>query len=712
MDAAIQCLVLAGRKHGVDLNAERLVHDYALGQDDPVSDELLVRMSMEHGLKAREAKLSMNDLENLGNGFPVVARLNNGNTILLLGFNREDDNLIDLLDPMTGRPDVIKVPRDKLLSVWDGKGILLKRQYQLDDEDQPFGFNWFFAEVKRQRFLFIEVGVIAFILNIIALAIPIFFQIVFDKVVGNQSFSTLYVLTVGMVIAMLFNAILGFLRGLLIQHASSKIDVRISARVFQQLLSLPMHFFQRNANGTLNKHIQQVGSIRQFIAGQLFITLLDLTALLLFIPVLYIYSPAMTGVVLLFTGLIGASMFLTAGPYRKRLQALYKTEGERQSMLVESINGMETIKSLALEPQQQRSWNQAVANTVTTNYELGKIQVLSTQISEFLHKCMSIALIFIGVHLVFDGAVTVGALIAFNMLSGRVTGPLTKLVSLYQDYQQSRLSVEMLGTIMNQRSEGTAARGLTPEIRGKVSFEHVSFAYGSGPQILTNVDVELQPGEVVGIVGRSGSGKSTITRLLQGLYHPNSGVVRIDDIDLKQIDLAHLRLHSSVVLQNSFLFHGTVTENIAKTKPDCSLEEVVAAARMAGAYEFIEQLPKGFDTMLDEGGSNLSGGQRQRLAIARALIRNPRLLIFDEATSALDPESELQIQRNMKAIAAGRTVIIVSHRLSQLTEADRILVVDKGTVVEQGTHRDLLANSTIYSQLWNQQTGQAGLEAA
>ncbi|MEM7653487.1 MAG: peptidase domain-containing ABC transporter, partial [Pseudomonadota bacterium] len=439
--------------------------------------------------------------------------------------------------------------------------------------------------------------------------------------------------------------------------------------------------------------------------GKLFMSLLESTALLVFLPVLFFYSPALTAVVLLFAALIAGLIALLLGPYRRRLAALYTAEGERQAMLVETIGNIETVKALALEPRQQRSWDEKAAEAVKMHVEVGRISTMARAASGFLEKSMLVAVIGVGALLVFEGQITVGALIAFQMLSGRVTGPLVQIVSIVNEYQEAALSVRMLGSIMNQSPERAGPRGLAPEIRGGIEFDKVTFRYtADGPDALAGIDLNIPPGSIVGVVGRSGSGKTSLTRLIQGFYTARSGVLRLDGVDIRQIDLVHLRRSIGVVLQQSQLFRGTVAENIRATAPSAAIEDVVQAGKLAGADEFVERLPKGYDTLLEEGATNLSGGQRQRISIARALLRRPRILILDEATSALDPESEAIIQANLAKIARGRTVLIVSHRLSTLTAADAIVVLDKGHIVDAAPHTTLLSRCDLYRQLWEQQT--------
>jgi len=384
---------------------------------------------------------------------------------------------------------------------------------------------------------------------------------------------------------------------------------------------------------------------------------------------------------------------------------LYEAEGQRQAYLVETIHGMETVKSLATEPLRRRDWDARCAQAAESRFDVGRISTSAQAVIGLLEKLLTVAVIGFGAVLVFDGQITVGALIAFNMLSSRVTAPLAQIVGLVQGYQEAGLSVRMLGQIMNRPPERNPnARGLRPEIAGAVEFERVTFRYSeSAPPALDDVSLTIPAGSVFGVVGRSGSGKTTLTRLIRAMYPMQLGSVRIDGHDIRELDLPHLRSQVGVVMQQCFLFRGTVRENIGATKPDASLEEIVHAATMAGADEFIKTLTQGYDTLLEEGGTNLSGGQQQRLSIARALLRQPRILILDEATSALDPESEAIVQANLARIAEGRTVIMVSHRLSSLVASDAIVVLDRGRIADYGKHSELLSRCMTYRQLWNQQ---------
>jgi subfamily B ATP-binding cassette protein HlyB/CyaB len=701
VETALQCFVGAARYRGVDLSVDRIKHDYALKPDDDI-EKLLLTIARRNGMRARSLRLTWEDLAHLDDAFPVIARLANGNSVILLGVR---DQTVGVLDPLADRPAMIRLDQEKFCENWRGEVLLIQRNYALTDESRPFGFSWFIPEIVRNGATFRDIAIAALMLQLLALSLPLFIQITVDKVLVHQSYTTLYVLVAGVGAAVVFDAIFNFLRRILLVYASARIDMRTSVRSFERLLSLPINFFERIAAGVITKHMQQVEKIREFLTGRLFLTLLDATSLLFVVPLLFLYSGRLAVLVLCFSGLSACIIAALVPIYRRRLRALYEAEGQRQAFLVETVHGMETVKALATEPLRRRDWDIRCAQAADTNFHVGRISTSAQAVIGMLEKLLTVAVIGFGATLVFDGQMTVGALVAFNMLSNRVTGPLGQIVSLVQGYQEAGLSVRMLGEIMNRPPErNPKARGLRPKIDGRVDFEHVTFRYTeSGPPALDDISLTVEAGSVYGIVGRSGSGKTTLTRLIRSMYPTQLGSIRIDGYDIREIDLPYLRSQVGVVLQQCFLFRGTVRENIAATKPSASLEEIVLAASVAGADEFIKQLPQGYDTFLEEGGTNLSGGQQQRLSIARALLRQPPILVFDEATSALDPESEAIVQANLARIAEGRTVIIVSHRLSSLVRADAIVVLDRGRIVDYGNHSALLSRCTTYRHLWNQQ---------
>ena len=698
----LQCLTAIAQHHGLQVNPERLIHDYALGAEEP-SSAMLLRMAASIGLKAKAKLLSVAKLIGQKGVFPLLARLKDGNSVIVVGVAPDGASLA-VLDPQADLSAVIMLDAAAFDARWSGETIFLKRQHGASDARQPFGLRWFLPEIMLQKKVFRDIAIAALCLNVLALAPSIFFQLVIDKVLVHHGIATLWVLAAGILIAMLFEAGFGFMRQLLTLWASNKIDIRLTRRAFAHLLSLPIDFFETTSAGVLVRHMQQLEKIRSFLTGRMFFTALDASVLFLVLPILFSYSVKLALIVLVFTLLISGIVALLVPVFQRRLNDLYAAEGARQALLVETLHGMRTVKALAIEPAQRRSWDQRSAHSMNMHFRVGQISIAGNAVTDFLGKLLPVVIVVIGAQDVFDQTMSVGALIAFQMLSGRVSGPLISIVGLINEYQETALSVRMLGEVMNRAPEGRSG-GLRPELRGNITFDNVVFRYpGAQNNALDRASFQIKEGSVIGIVGRSGSGKTTITKVIHGLYKIQEGIVRFDGYDAREIDLSHLRRQVGVVLQENFLFHGTVRENIAATMPEASFEDIVEAARAAGADEFIERMPQGYDTMLEENASNLSGGQKQRLSIARALLAKPRILVLDEAASALDPESEAIFINNLSRIAVGRTVIMVSHRLSTLVNADSILVMQRGQLMDAGRHEELLTRCSTYIQLWNQQT--------
>ncbi|MDR7308878.1 peptidase domain-containing ABC transporter [Rhodoferax saidenbachensis] len=702
----IQCLAAVAQHHRLPINPERLIEDYALAGEEP-SVATVLRIAADIGLKARVDKLSWDSLLAQGGVFPVIARMGDGNCVIVMAATPNEGGQVAILNPLADNPTaVLMVGREKFCAQWQGEVFFMKRIFASAEVSQPFGFRWFIPEILKQKTAFRDIALAAMAMHILALASPMFFQLVIDKVLVHQSISTLWVLGVGVVIALVFDSLLGFLRQILTISASNKIDMRLTRRTFAHLLSLPIDYFETTTAGVVTRYMQQVERIRAFLTGRMFFTALDATSLLIFLPILFAYSVKLALITLVFTLMIAGVVMAMVPIFQRRLNDLNTAEGQRQSMLVETIHGMRTVKALAIEPAQRRLWDQRSAQSINMHFRVGKVAITGNAITDFLGKLLPVVIIVIGTQQVFDQTLSVGALIGFQMISGRVISPLLAIVSLVNEYQEVALSVRMLGEVMNRPSEGRAgAGGLRPELAGEISFDDVTFRYpGSSVTALDRASLTIQAGTVVGIVGRSGSGKTTLTKLIQGLYSVQEGIVRFDRTDAREIELAHLRRQIGVVLQENFLFRGTVRENIAAAKPEAPFEEIVAAADAAGAAEFIERLPQGYNTMLEENASNLSGGQKQRLSIARTLLTKPRILILDEAASALDPESESIFINNLSRIAVGRTVIMISHRLSTLVNANAILVMQHGKLMDSGRHQELLTRCQTYQQLWNQQT--------
>lgn len=704
MDSALQCLVLVGRQHGVDLTVDRLKREHAITEAE-VSELALLAIARQAGLQGRQSGTDWNGLLKARAAFPMIARLKNGFSVVLAGLKEvgQPNESVQLLDPLAAEVELLTIPRGKFEAAWTGSVCLISKtsEPQTTQTAQPFGWPWFWREVLSQRRVFGHVMLIALVLHALAFAPAVFSQMVFDKVITYRAEDTLHVLFGAVLLSLLVGAVLGTVRSLLLLKATSKIDIRTAAFSYRRLLSLPLALFQQAPAGMLVKHMQQATQVREFFTGALLLTLIEMLSLVVVLPVLALFSWQMTLVVLAFSLLIGANSLLGVYGNKVNLEQLYVAEGDRQATLFETINGMETVKSMALESFQMRRWLDISAATVHMQYAVGRLSTFSSEISGLLMKIMTVTLTWMGALLVLNNQISMGALVAFSMLAARVTGPLVQFVQLVTKFQQAGISVRMLAGLLNRPTERERTDGITPDIRGAIDFDRVSFRYSpQGQPTLDQIQLHIPAGQTVGVVGRSGSGKSTLARLLIGLAVPGSGVVRIDGRDVREFDLSHLRTQIGMVSQRNFLFKGTVRDNIAKARPTASLDEVVDAARLARADEFIEQLPQGYDTPLEEDASNLSGGQKQRLALARALAMKPRILVLDEATSALDPESEAVIRAAMPDMARGRTLIHISHRLDSLVDMNTIAVIDAGRVIDNAPHAVLLQRCALYRQLW------------
>jgi len=700
--ASLHCLVAVARHHGLGASTDALVEEHGLLGQVPNNAQLLAA-ARGLGMKARLKAVSWDELAALQGVFPLVARLSDGGACLIAGMPHEGGQVsAAVIDPRT--PGVRKLGQSEFGAHWTGEIILLAPDKSSQPSEEKFGIGWFLPEIFRHSGAFRDIAVATFALGVVGLGLPIFTQLVIDKVLVHQNMSTLVVLTIGVVLSIIFETLFTYLRQYLLLAATRKIDMRLGRLSFAKLLALPLDYFEKRTAGLVTRQIQQVQTIRNFLTGSLFFTLLESVMFFIFLPVLIWYSPALTGVVFALAMVMAFTILALIGPFRRRLDKLATAESVRQGMLVENIHGMRTVKALAIEPAQRRKWEDRTAEVIDLTLGVMKISITAQAATQFLQRLMGVAIIAFGAWLVFEREITVGSLIAFQMLSGRVVGPLVQMVGLVHEYQQVVVSANMLADVMNHPSEPRSSGGLRPAISGALTIDSVTFSYpGAATPALDRVSLDIRSGEIVGIVGRSGSGKTTLARLLQSLNVPQQGVIRLDGVDLREIDLAWLRRNVGVVLQDNFMFRGTIRENISVARPSASMEEVVQAARAAGADEFIERLPQGFDTLLEENASNLSGGQRQRLAIARALLLRPKVLIFDEATSALDPESESIVMRNLSRIASGRTVILISHRLSTLVRSDRIAFLEQGRLLAAEPHATLLGNCEPYRKLWQQQ---------
>jgi len=661
----------------------------------------MLRHAKQTGLKARVIKTTFVRLATTP--LPGIAVLRDGGFLLL---GKAGDGKVLVQSPLAPRPQLMT--QAEFEAVWDGRIVLVARRAGLVDLARRFDITWFLGAIVKYRGLLGEVFVASFFLQLFALATPLIFQVVIDKVLVHRSMSTLDLLIVAFSAIVIFETVLGALRTHVFAHTTNRIDVELGARLFRHLLALPIAYFQARRVGDSVARVRELESIRNFLTGSALTLVIDLFFTIVFIAVMFVYSSLLTWIIIASFPFYIAVSAVATPMFRQRLDEKFKRGAENQAFLVESVTGVETLKSMAVEPQMQRRWEEQLAGYVTASFRVTNLGNVASQGAQLVSKLATALTLYFGARLVIEGDLSVGELVAFNMLSGRVSQPVLRLAQIWQDFHQARLSVARLGDILNTPAEQTynASRSTLPAVIGYVRFEHVTFRYRvDGSEVLHDIDFDVPAGQIVGIVGPSGSGKSTVAKLVQRLYVPESGKVLVDGIDLAVVDPAWLRRQIGVVLQENVLFNASVRANIALADPAMSMERVIAAATLAGAHDFILELPEGYDTIVGERGSSLSGGQRQRIAIARALVGNPRILIFDEATSSLDYESEQTIQNNMRRIVEGRTALIIAHRLSTVRRANRIITIERGCIVEDGTHDELIRSGGRYSTLYRLQAG-------
>ena len=694
-NSGLSAFLMMLRVMGVAADAGQLIHQY--GENFGVTE--MLRCAKDLKLKARVVQ---SNWQRLGKAaLPAIAQRQDG-SFLIVGKMGNDQVLVQ--DPLQSSPQ--SLTKSDFEAVWSGSLVLLTRRAGLGELARRFDISWFLEAIHKYRHMLVEVLVASFFLQLFALISPLFFQVIIDKVLVHRSLTTLDVLAIGLATIAVFECLLGALRTYVFSHTTNRIDVELGARLFRHLVALPIAYFEARRVGDSVARVRELENIRNFLTSSALTLVIDLFFTFIFLAVMAYYSTHLTLIVLASFPFYIAISALATPVFRKRLDEKFNRGSENQSFLVESITGIETLKASAVEPQMQRKWEEQLAGYVKASFRVLNLANWASQSVQLVNKLNMAMILFFGARAVIDGDLTVGELVAFNMLSGHVTQPVLRLAQMWQDFHQTKISIARLGDILNTHPEPmfTPGRTTLQDIKGNITFEHVGFRYKvDGPEILHDISLTVSAGQVVGVVGPSGSGKSTLTKLVQRLYVPESGKVIVDGIDLAMVDVSWLRRQVGVVLQENVLFNRSIRDNIALADPGMPMELIVKAAKQAGAHDFILELPQGYDTSVDERGANLSGGQRQRIAIARALVTNPRILIFDEATSALDYESERIIQENMREIVQGRTVIIIAHRLSAVRDANRIITIEKGRIVEDGSHNELIIKNGRYASLWKLQ---------
>jgi len=703
-DPALACFILLAKFLGVPAEPEQIHHDRGKG-DEPYSFGDLARIAKKLELIPRIRETEQDAFSPLP--LPALISLADDGTAILLRVDDDADIPRYLVQRHDGeRPEIWS--RQEMAVRYSGEVLLLTSRERMAGEKRAFDISWFIPALVKYRRALRDVLIGSFFLQLAGLVSPIFFQLVIDKVLVHQSLTTLEVLAFGLAVILIFETIMSGLRTWLFAHTTSRVDAELSTSLFRHLVNLPLSYFEARRVGDSVARVRELENIRNFLTSNAVTIVIDLFFTLVFFGVMYIYSPMLTLVVALSIPLyVLISVFITP-PLRAKLDEKFKRGAENQAFLVETVTGIGTLKAMAVEPRMRDKWEKQFSGYIKTNFDVTVLSNWGSHAIQIISKLTTVGILFFGAKAVINGDLTVGSLVAFNMLAGRVAQPILRLSQLWQDFQQVRISVDRLGDILNAPAEPehNPGRASLPPIKGDIEFDKVRFRYRpDAPEALRGVSLKIQAGEMLGIVGPSGSGKSTLTKLVQRLYVPEQGRVLVDGTDLSLVDPAWLRRQVGVVLQENILFNRTVRENIALADPTMAMERVINAAQMAGAHEFILELSHGYDSIIEERGANLSGGQRQRLAIARALIGNPAILILDEATSSLDAESEEIIQNNLASIAKGRTVIIIAHRLSAVRQSDRIITVEGGEITEIGDHKTLVKAGGRYAQLYAKQMG-------
>ncbi len=705
--SALGCLVVIAKHHGLDLSVSQLVQETPRDDREVTIPELL-KIAKSVGLNARSFRTDWSGLTQLKKALPVLVRLKNGHSMVLTRLELDNEPArVVLEDPNAGDDALLILDRARFESAWSRDVVLIRRNYDLRDESQPFSVGFVRALIFRERRIVRDIAFCAVVLGFLSLLPIMFWQALTIRVLPYKSLSTFWVLCIAMLGLIALEAIFRWIRQFLIIHLTARVDVKLNTYIFDKLIGLPIDFFERNHLGAIMTVYYYHQRILTFLTGQLLGSLLDSTLLLFFLPVMFFLSPVVTTFILVICALIVACLVFTLPIYRRKGKWMEALQSERGSFLYQTLAGIRTVKALTLEPRQRHRFD-----TLTDKVAKSRIEheLFGAGIATMVRPLEMFAIagglaLAIYICMTTDDPTLTAALFAFLLLSQRVIQPLVQIAMSINQWDDARISIEAIGELVNRpEEEGRSREGPRPSVHGRIEFQNVTFTYrDSMAPALRDVSFTVPAGTTLGLVGRSGSGKTTVTRLLQRLSPDYEGQILIDGVELREYDLDYLRRCLGVVLQDNFLFSGTIRENIASGKPDASLDEIRRAARLAGAEEFIDRLPRGYDTFIYEGSSNISGGQRQRLAIARALVLDPRILILDEATSALDPESEAIVNNNLARIAHGRSLVVVSHRLSSLVKSDAILVLERGRLEDIGTHQELLGRCEIYRHLWDQQ---------
>lgn len=668
--------------------------------DDKLTWKKLRKIARKHSIRTSVIRPTLEELREVP--FPAMVKMTDGSYAAVGTVN---DEVVLMIDPRQQK--AVAVPIKEFLEVWNNEILVFSASLSWTYFKKRYNLGWFWRVFLRYKKPLLEVLTASFFLQLMGIGMPLITQVIIDKVIGNAGFSTLTVIGCSMVVFFFMQSLLTFLKTYLLNHTTNKLDAILGTRLFRHLISLPLPYYESRRVGDTILRVNALSKIREFFTGTGLMTVLDVFFSIVFLAFMFWYSVPLTLIALSIVPLYIVQNIWAIPIIRSKIAAVWGTMAANNAFMIESISNIETVKSLAVEPQFVNKWENLLARNIRMNFENTKFNLFINALSGMLQGIITMAILWYGGHMVMDGYFTLGQLIAFQMISRQAIEPMTKLLTMWPQVQMVGLALERIGDILNTPIEPVindmGKRG-AERVDGAIEFQDVSFRYRVDlPLVLHHINLQVAPGEKVGIVGRSGSGKSTLTSLVQNLYLPAEGRVTVGGVLTTEANLGWLREQIGVVMQENYLFNSSVRDNIAVGRPTATMDEIIRAARLAGAHEFILELKEGYDTKVGERGDNLSGGQRQRIAIARALLANPPILIFDEATSALDYESERIILNNMNAIGQNRTMLIIAHRLSAVRRCNKIIVVDKGKIVESGSHDELMKLGGLYKYLYDQQ---------
>ena len=675
------------------------IYDKNPETDDQLNWDKLKKLAKKYKINSMVIRPSLDEFREVE--YPVIAKMNDGAYIAIGSTNEE---VVLAIDPRENKPKAI--PMKEFLESWTKEFLTFSASFSWAYFKKQYNLDWFLNVILRYKKPLLEVVAATFFIQIMAIVFPLITQVIIDKVIGNNGYSTLTVIGTAMVLFFAMQSLLTALKTYILNHTTNKLDAILGTRLFRHVIALPLPYYEKRRVGEVLLRMDMLEKVRSFFTGAGLTTVLDALFSFVFVAFMLWYSVPLTLIALSIVPLYVVQLF--AMPIlRSKMQGIWAARVATQAFMVESVTNIETVKALAVEPQFVNKWENIMSTYVRRMFEMTKFQITIGGYRGVVDSVVSMAILWYGGNMVMDGQLTLGQLIAFQMIFRQATAPLTKLLMMWWDLFMLKIALSQVGDILSTPIEPIihemGKRG-KERADGAIEIQNVSFRYRVDlPLVLKDINLTVLPGQKIGIVGRSGSGKSTLTNLVQNLYLPENGKVIIDGIEAREANLSWLRDQIGVVMQENYLFNASVRDNIAVSRPTATMDEIIRAARLAGAHEFILELNEGYDTKVGERGDSLSGGQRQRVAIARALLANPPILIFDEATSALDYESERIILNNMGAIGAKRTMLIIAHRLSAVRRCDKIIVIEKGEIVESGTHEQLLALGGLYRYLYDQQ---------